>query len=211
MTEMVALANTTGLQLSKRGMYGPAATVKTLQDVFALQSDGGVLDRPGVVDYCTGDVAPGVFVIVRSDSPYINHEMSYLSMGPGPYFALYRPYHLASVEAPISVARAVLDRESSLFAPSLMAEVVSMSKKDLSVGEKIDGIGGYTVRGYADIATDAKRDNLVPIGLIQHAVVKRAVKVDSLLTYDDVDLDENSTIVKLRRLQDQMGLTYSKS
>jgi len=92
-----------------------------------------------------------------------------------------------------------------------MAEVVSMSKKDLSVGEKIDGIGGYTVRGYADIATDAKRDNLVPIGLIQHAVVKRAVKVDSLLTYDDVDLDENSTIVKLRRLQDQMGLTYSKS
>ena len=86
-----------------------------------------------------------------------------------------------------------------------------MSKKDLSVGEKIDGIGGYTVRGYADIATDAKRDNLVPIGLIQHAVVKRAVKVDSLLTYDDVDLDENSTIVKLRRLQDQMGLTYSKS
>jgi len=101
MTEMVALANTTGLQLSKRGMYGPAATVKTLQDVFALQSDGGVLDRPGVVDYCTGDVAPGVFVIVRSDSPYINHEMSYLSMGPGPYFALYRPYHLASVEAPI--------------------------------------------------------------------------------------------------------------
>ena len=80
MTEMVALANATGLELSKRGMYGPHATVKTLTNVFALQSDGGVLDRPGVVDYCMGDVAPGVFVIVRSDAPYINHEMSYLCL-----------------------------------------------------------------------------------------------------------------------------------
>ena len=49
MTEMVALANTTGLELSKRGMYGPASSVKTLQDTFALQADGGVLDRPGEI------------------------------------------------------------------------------------------------------------------------------------------------------------------
>jgi len=209
MTEMVALANTTGLELSKRGMYGPAATVKTLQNVFALQADGGVLDRPGVVDYCTGDVAPGVFVIVRSDQPYVSHEMSYLSMGPGPYFALYRPYHLASVEAPLSVARAVIDRESSLYAPHLMAEVVAMTKKDLAVGEKIDGIGGFTVRGYADKASDARKENLVPIGLVQNAIMKRAVPVGTLLTYDDVELDENSTIVKLRREQDASGLTYA--
>jgi hypothetical protein len=144
MTEMVALANTTGLQLSKRGMYGPASSVKTLQNTFALQADGGVLDRPGVVDYCTGDVAPGVFVVVRHNDPYISHEMTYLSMGPGPYFALYRPFHLASVEAPITVYRAILDRESSLFAPHLNAEVVCMTKKDLAAGDVIDGIGGFT-------------------------------------------------------------------
>ena len=209
MIEMAALANTTGLQLSKRGMYGPAATVKTLQDVFALKGDGGVLDRPGVVDYCTGDVAPGVFVIVRTDAPYINHEMSYLSMGPGPYFALYRPFHLASVEAPLSVARAILDREPSLFAPHLMAEVVSMAKKDMQPGDRIDSIGGYTVRGYADIAEDAKRDNLVPIGLIANAVVTKEIKVGDLITYDQVQVDESSLIVQLRRLQDSLGLTYA--
>ena len=161
MIEMAALANTTGLELSKRGMYGPQATVKTLQKVFSLQADGGVLDRPGVVDYCMGDVAPGVFVIVRTDAPYINHEMSYLGMGSGPYFALYRPFHLASIEAPLSIARAVLDREPSLFAPSLQAEVCTMAKKDMNPGDVIDGIGGYTVRGYSDIAADARRDNLV--------------------------------------------------
>ncbi len=209
MTEMVALANATGLELSKRGMYGPDATIKTLTEVFALQSDGGVLDRPGVVDYCMGDVAPGVFVIVRSDAPYINHEMSYLAMGPGPYFALYRPFHLASIEAPLSIARAVLDREASLFAPSLMAEVCTMAKKDLSPGEKIDGIGGFTVRGYADIAKDAKRDNLVPIGLIEGAIVQKPITVGDLISYDQVELNESSLIVQLRRKQDSLGLTYA--
>lgn len=209
MTEMVALANATGLELSKRGMYGPNASVKTLTDVFALQSDGGVLDRPGVVDYCMGDVAPGVFVIVRSDAPYINHEMSYLAMGPGPYFALYRPFHLASIEAPLSIARVVLDREASLFAPSLMAEVCAMAKKDLNPGDTIDGIGGYTVRGYADIAKDAKRDNLVPIGLIEGAIVQKPIKVGDLISYDQVELDESSLIVELRRKQDSLGLTYA--
>ena len=209
MTEMVALSNTTGIPLSKRGMNGPAATVKTLQNVFAPKEDGGILDKKGVIDYCTGDVAPGVFVIVKSDSKYINHEMSYLGMGPGPYFALYRPYHLASVEAPLSVARAVVDRESSLFATHLISEVVAMTKKDLKAGDKIDGIGGYTVRGYADIAADARRDNLVPIGLIQNAIVKNDVPVGTLLTYDDLELDANSLIVKLRKEQDEMGLTYA--
>ena len=88
MTEMVALANTTGIPLSKRGMNGPAATIKTLQNVFSPKEDGGILEKKGVIDYCTGDVAPGVFVIVKSNSKYINGEMTYLGMGPGPYFAL---------------------------------------------------------------------------------------------------------------------------
>ena len=209
MTEMVALANTTGLQLSKRGMYGPPSSTKTLQNTFALQADGGVLDRPGVVDYCTGDVAPGVFVVVRHNDPYIAHEMSYLAMGPGPYFALYRPFHLASIEAPITVYRAILDRESSLFAPHLNAEVVCMTKKDLIVGDVIDGIGGYTVRGFADNALDAKHDNLVPIGLVAGARIIKPIGVGELLTYDHVELDEESFIVHLRRQQDELGLTYA--
>lgn len=209
MTEMVALANATDLELSKRGMHGPVSSIKTLQDTFALQSDGGILDRPGVVDYCTGDVAPGVFVVVRHNDPYIAHEMNYLSMGTGPYFALYRPYHLASIEAPITVYRAILDRSSSLSATHLNAEVVCMTKKDLIVGDVIDGIGGYTVRGYADKALDAKRENLVPLGVIAGAKVVKAIGVNELLTYENVQLKEDSLIVRLRKEQDSLGLTYA--
>lgn len=204
MIEMAALANTTGLGVSKRGMHGPPSTVPTLHQTFALKEDGGVLDKAGVVDYCTGPVAPGVFVVVRTEDPYVNHELTYLQMGEGPYFALYRPYHLASIEAPLTVYEMALDKRPSLTAEYWTAEVGAVSKRPIRAGEKIDGVGGSMVRGLIDDATDFVRDDVVPLGVLARAVLKHDVPVDHLLTYDDVELDESSTIVRLRRLQDRM-------
>lgn len=202
MIEMAALANTTGLKVSTRGMHGPASSIATLQDTFALKADGGVLDEPGVVDYCTGDVAPGVFVIARTDEPYVLEEMHYLKMGKGPYYSFYRPYHLASVEAPLSVMELVVNRKATLVAEHWTAEVAARSKRDLVPGDRIDGIGGSTVAGLIDRAEDFRRDNLVPLGVLQGATVVRPVKAGDPLTYDDVALDESQTILALRRLQD---------
>ena len=206
MIEMAALANATGLKLTKRGMIGPQASRTTLQDVFKPAGEGGVLDETGVVDYCTGDVAPGVFVVIKTDSPYVAEEMSYLSMGPGPYFALYRPYHLASVEAPMTVAKMLVDGYETLTCDSLMTEVIASTKKEHKAGEKFDGIGGYSARGVADRVDDARAENLVPIGLLQNAVAKRDLPIDHLVTYDDVELDEDATIFKLRKMQEELGI-----
>lgn len=206
MIEMAALANATGLKLTQRGMIGPAATVKTLQDVFALKADGGVLEESGVVEYCTGDVAPGVFVIVKTDSPYVAEEMSYLSMGAGPYFALYRPYHLASVEAPLTVAKMLVDGRASLVSGKRMTEVIAATKKVHQAGDKFDGIGGYSARGVADKVAAALRDNLVPIGILHGAIARREIPVGAYVTYDDVELDQTQTIYKLRQEQDALGL-----
>ena len=204
MIEMAALANTTGLGVSTRGMHGPPSTVPTLHQTFALKEDGGVLEKAGVVDYCTGPVAPGVFVVVRTEDPYVHHEMTYLQMGDGPYFALYRPYHLASIEAPLTVYEIALDNRPSLVAEHWTAEVGAVSKRPLAAGEKVDGVGGMMVRGLIDDAGDFARDNAVPLGVLAGATLKHDVPVDHLLTYDDVELDESSTIVKLRRMQDAM-------
>jgi predicted homoserine dehydrogenase-like protein len=203
MIEMAALANTTGLGVSTRGMHGPPSTVPTLHQTFALKEDGGVLDKAGVVDYCTGPVAPGVFVVVRTEDPYVNHEMTYLQMGDGPYFSLYRPYHLASIEAPLTVFEMVLDHRASLTAEHWTAEVGAMSKRALAAGETIDGVGGSMVRGLIDDADDFARDHAVPLGVLAGARLTRDLPVDHMLTYDDVELDESSLIVGLRRLQDQ--------
>jgi predicted homoserine dehydrogenase-like protein len=131
--------------------------------------------------------------------------MTYLQMGDGPYFSLYRPYHLASIEAPLTVCEMALDNRPSLVAEHWTAEVGAMSKRPLRAGETIDGVGGMMVRGLIDDADDFARDGAVPLGVLAGATLKRDVPVDHLLTYDDVELDETSTIVKLRRMQDAMA------
>lgn len=199
MIEMASLANTTGLEVSTRGMYGPPSTVDTLAQTFALQADGGVLDRAGVVDYCTGPVAPGVFAVVRHEDPYINHEMTYLLMGDGPYFTFYRPYHLASIEAPLTVYDMVLDGRSSLTSEHWLAEVGGMTKRPLKAGETLDGVGGFMVRGHIDKADDFARDHLVPLGILKNARVVKDLPIDHLITYDDVEVDESTLIYTLRQ------------
>jgi predicted homoserine dehydrogenase-like protein len=147
-------------------------------------------------------VAPGVFVVVRTDDPYVNHELTYLKMGSGPYFALYRPYHLASVEAPLTVAEMVLDRRASLTAEHWTAEVGAVTKADLAAGTQLEGIGGAHVHGLIEDAGDFAAGRRVPLGVVAGARLARDVPAGTYLTVDDVELDEAATIVALRRLQE---------
>jgi predicted homoserine dehydrogenase-like protein len=204
MIEMAALANAADLGVSKRGMSGYKTTVPELHEVFKPASDGGILDRSGVVDFATGPVAPGVFVIARSDEPTVVEEMDYLGMGSGPYYSFYRPYHLASIEAPLSIPPAVLDGFSDIQPRAWRAEVAAGTKRPLKAGEVIDGIGGECVYGMIDSAETAREERLVPLGLLAGARVTRDVDVDHLLTYDDVEIDTSTTISQLRALQDRL-------
>jgi predicted homoserine dehydrogenase-like protein len=204
MIEMAALANAADLGVSKRGMSGYKTTVPELHDVFRPAADGGILDRSGVVDFCTGPVAPGVFVVARSDEPTVIEEMDYLGMGAGPYYSFYRPYHLASIEAPLSIPPAVLDGASDISPRAWRAEVAAGTKRPLKAGDVIDGIGGNHVYGMIDSAETARAERLVPLGLLAGARVTRDVDVDHILTYEDVEIDATTTIAQLRTLQDNL-------
>ena len=115
MVEMVAIANCTGLVPDVPGMHGPAATTDELARVLIPREHGGVLSKKGCVDYSIGKgVAPGVFCIVTTDHPRLQERMIDLKVGKGPYFALTRPYHLTSLEVPLSAARAVLHGQADM-------------------------------------------------------------------------------------------------
>lgn len=204
MVEMAALANASGLPPSRRGLYGPSTSVDQLARVFAPRAQGGILDEAGVVDYAVGDVAPGVFLVFTSELPVVVDELRYLKMGDGPNWALYRPYHLTSIETPLSVARAVLRGEATI-APThgMVAEVGTVAKRALRAGERIDGIGGFTVYGTIERAATARAERLLPLGLAQGATLRHDIAQGQTLTYDDVVLDEAQSVVQLRRLQDQ--------
>jgi len=197
MIEMAALANAIGLPPDKVGMNGPISEVKDLNKTLIPIEDGGVLNGIGRVDYAFGP-APGVFSIVKSDNPTVIDEMAYLSMGPGPYYTFYRPYHLASIEAPRSVGMAIINNEPGLQPTTWIAEVIGHAKKDLSVGDKIDGIGGYCSYGVTYPIEDSKE--FVPLGLLEGAVVTKNIKKGEPISKTAVQLPDN-LINSLRKLQ----------
>ncbi|HEC23559.1 MAG TPA: flagellar biosynthesis protein FlgA [Chloroflexi bacterium] len=204
MVEMTSLGNAIGFVPDVRGMHGPQVTPGEMAKVFVPESAGGILKQTGVVEYGLG-IAPGVFVIFTTDHPKIIRDLRYLKLGDGPYWALYRPYHLTSLETPISIARAVLKHETTIATDRPpVAETITIAKRDLKAGETIDALGGYTVYGMIERADVAREERLLPLGLAPGSKLLRDVAMGEAVTYDDVELNESLAIVHLRRLQDQM-------
>ncbi len=202
--EMTAVSNATGLVPDVRGMHGARATVETIGSVFIPKADGGVLSRSGVVDFAIG-VHPGVFVIAKTLNARIRDGMSQRDMGAGPYYPLFRPFHLCSVEVPHSVCQAVFYGESTgnpLPVPT--SECIAVAKRDLEPGETLDGIGEYCYRGSIDTYAVAKKEKLLPLGLARNCVMKRAVAKDHAITYDDITIGPETVLWQLRRIQDAL-------
>lgn len=205
MFEMACAANATGLTIDIRGMHGVTATLQDLPKIFRLKKDGGILNQKGVVDYVIGGgVDPGVFLIITTENERLMSDLEYLKIGKGPNYVLYYPYHFWFIDTPISIARAVLEGEPTI-APLDMprVEVVAFAKRDLKAGEKLDGIGGCCVYGVAEKWEICKEETLLPHGLTEDAKIIRDVPKGRPLTYDDVELEEN-TLRELRKLQDNM-------
>lgn len=209
MVEMTAMSNATGLVPDVIGGHGPAASpaqrCKELNSIFRLTQDGGILSKHGVVEFVNG-IAPGVFVTVSTENEEIAYQMQYHSMGPGPLWTLYRPYHLCNLETPLTVAKAVIDGESTIVPiDGLVSECITVAKIDLKAGQPIDGIGGYTTYGSIAPAAQSDAAGYVPYGLVtKHARMRKDAKKGQLLTLDMIELDTTTLIYKLRKEQDAM-------
>ena len=84
----------------------------------------------------------------------------------------------------------------------LVSEVFAVAKQDLRPGDRLDGIGGCSFYGLIDTYETAVAENLLPVGLAKGALLKKPVRQDCPIRYDDVQLREPSTVLTLRRLQD---------
>ena len=206
MVEMAAISNATGLVPDKPGMHGPAATLDELAATLCPREDGGLLSRSGVVDYTIGKgVAPGVFVVAKAPNARIHERMADLKMGKGPYFKFVRPYHLTSLEVPLSCARAVLYKSADMVPlETPVSEVCALAKKDLQPGEKLDAIGEYTYRAWIMLRGEAAAQKAVPCGLLEGGKVTRAIRKGELLTTANCAVDTTAKIHELRLRQDAM-------
>lgn len=206
MVEMAAIANATGLVPDKPGMHGPAAGLKQLSSALIPEADGGVLSKIGCVDYSIGEgVAPGVFVVAKMDHPRIRERMEDLKMGQGPYFTFHRPYHLTSLEVPLTCARVVLYGKADMVPLARpVAEVCAIAKRDLRAGETLDAIGEYMYRAWVMTAAEARAEGAIPCGLLAAGTVTKPIPKGGLITKGNARLPVGSRIAQIRAKQDKL-------
>ncbi len=200
--EMASIANATGFPVSRRGMEGPRCDrVENAYKLFDLDR----LITTGLTDYILGaEPSFGVFVLATTDNPTRKMYMNVYKMGEGPLYTFYVPYHLSPIEAPMSVARAVIFKDAAL-APlgAPVCDVVALAKRDIEKGEKLDGIGGFLTYGEIENADVCLKDNLLPIGLAEGCIAKQDIPIDTAITYDMIDLPKDRLSDKLRKEQNE--------
>jgi predicted homoserine dehydrogenase-like protein len=205
MVEMSCVANATGLMPDKPGMHGPDCSMDQLCKTLIPKEHGGLLDHYGCVDFTVGKgVAPGIFVVADMRHPRVRERLNDLHLGPGPFYTFYRPYHLTSLEVPLSAARAVLHGRADMKPlPRPVAEVCALAKKDLKAGDTLDFIGETSYRSWAMRADEARAERALPVGLLDGGTVTRDIAKGALITRDAVDVRRDTPLYALRKRQDE--------
>jgi predicted homoserine dehydrogenase-like protein len=215
--EMSAVCNATGLFPQSEGLRFPPASRFELADVCKPQSDGGALERAGVtevvssVDLDGRDVphhlALGTYVVIEGETDYARRCFKEYAMLPdrsGHYAALYRPIHMIGLELGISVASVALRKEPTGAPTGFRSDVIATAKRNLKVGEMLDGEGGFCVWGKQTPAARSLRKGLLPLGLAHGVKLLRDVTQGEALTWNHVAYDEDDGAVKLRREMEAM-------
>ncbi|MFC1704252.1 NAD(P)H-dependent oxidoreductase [Candidatus Omnitrophota bacterium] len=200
--ELTVLANATGLVPDARGMHGPKVTKETIIEEFLKR-----IAQEGIIDYAMGtnvNLGKTVFVIGKREEAVAKSDLEYFGIGEGPYYLFFKGYHLCYFEAPRTIADAALFNLPSMAPQKRVADVFAVAKRDLHAGEKLDGIGGYTVYGLIDKSEIIKKEQLLPLGIAEYAVLKTNIRKDTPITYEMVDLPNNRIAVSLRKKEEAL-------
>jgi len=184
--EATVLANATGLRAGRRGMYGPAC--KHVREMANLLPADQMLST-GLVDYALGaEPHTGAFVIVHEELPLKKAQLAYYKLGEGPFYVFYTPFHLPHIQIASTIGRAVIHHDPTvtpLAGP--VCEVVTIAKRNLKAGERLDGIGGFCSYGLIDNTASARAMEALPICLSEGRVLRHDVSKDEIISFNDVD------------------------
>ena len=210
--ESSAVSNATGLGVPSNGLLYPPASVEDIPFVTRPISEGGVLERKGMVEVISSleangrkipyDIRMGVWVTVEAETDYIKNcfeEYNAHTDPSGRYFTLYKRWHLIGLEVGMSVASVALRGEPTGVATCWNADVVATAKRDLQAGEILDGEGGYTVWGKLLPADTSRKLGGLPLGLAHNIRLLRPVRQGQSLCWDDVAIDTSTRAYQLRR------------
>lgn len=216
--EMTLVANATGFGVDRPELHVPIARITEVADFFSTRESAGLLGRSQVLDvfHCLrlpGEVsfAGGVFVTVRCDDEEtwkMLAEKGHVVSRKGDVAMIYNPRHLLGVEAATSILEVGLRGVSSGAAePKPVIDLVAHADADIPAGTVLTASGHHhsivNVSARMVPASALSDDKPVPFYLAANRTLKRAVRAGQPILCGDVELDETSELLALRREQDK--------
>jgi predicted homoserine dehydrogenase-like protein len=212
--EMCAVSNAANLKCPTNGLTFPPIGVHDIAKKLIPKKDGGLIDFDGQVEVISSvdldkknvpnDLRWGVYIVIKAQNEYVKNcfkDYGMVTDSSGIYSAIWRPYHYIGLELAQSIYSIALDNRATGFTKNYNAEVCSIAKKDLKKGEKLDGEGGFCARGRLITSEKSKKENILPLGLTDNAILKKNIKKDQIIKIEDVDLNLPKEVIDARDYQ----------
>ena len=212
--EMCAVSNAANLRCPTNGLTFPPVGVYDIAKKMIPKNDGGVIEFDGQVEVISSidlkkknvvnDLRWGVYIVIKAQNEYVKNcfkDYGMVTDSSGNYSAIWRPYHYIGLELAQSIYSIALDGRSTGHTKYYNADVASYAKKNLKVGEKLDGEGGYCARGKLVSSIVSKNKKILPLGLSDNAILKKNVKKDDIITIEDVELNLPEVVAEAREYQ----------
>jgi len=212
--EMCAVSNAADLKCPSNGLTFPPIGVYDIAKKLIPKQKGGLIDFDGQVEVISSidlnkndipnDLRWGVYIVIKAKNEYVKNcfkDYGMVTDSSGNYSAIWRPYHYIGLELAQSIYSIALDNRATGFTKNYNADVASYAKKDLKVGEKLDGEGGFCARGKLITSQKSKDEKILPLGLTDNAILKKNINKDQVIRLDDVELNLPQEVIEARDYQ----------
>ena len=212
--EMCAVSNAADLKCPSNGLTFPPIGVYDIAKKLIPKQHGGLIDFDGQVEVISSidlnkndilnDLRWGVYIVIKAKNEYVKNcfkDYGMVTDTSGNYSAIWRPYHYIGLELAQSIYSIALDNRATGFTKKYNADVASYAKKDLKIGDKLDGEGGFCARGKLITSQKSKDEKILPLGLTDNAILKKNINKDQVIRLDDVELNLPKEVIEARDYQ----------
>jgi predicted homoserine dehydrogenase-like protein len=212
--EMCAVSNAANLKCPSNGLTFPPIGVYDIAKKLIPKQEGGLIDFDGQVEVISSidldkndipnDLRWGVYIVIKAKNEYVKNcfkDYGMVTDSSGNYSAIWRPYHYIGLELAQSIYSIALDNRATGFTKNYNADVASYAKKDLKIGDKLDGEGGFCARGKLITSQKSKDEKILPLGLTDNAILKKNINKDQVIRLGDVELNLPKEVIEARDYQ----------
>ena len=212
--EMCAVSNAANLKCPSNGLTFPPIGVYDIAKKLIPKQEGGLIDFDGQVEVISSidldkndipnDLRWGVYIVIKAKNEYVKNcfkDYGMVTDSSGNYSAIWRPYHYIGLELAQSIYSIALDNRATGFTKNYNADVASYAKKDLKIGDKLDGEGGFCARGKLITSQKSKDEKILPLGLTDNAILKKNINKDQVIRLEDVELNLPEEVIEARDYQ----------